>query len=127
MVQALKATTEPPTSNKKRKDSDGPAPPKPAKQPKQDPTNSRGEPPTKPRAIDPPRKVYRPGLPNVYREPELKDDPNDGLDYFYKDYGKSLSAQKEPLPPRTDKIKFDVATHSQELERNLNLKAAPSH
>ena len=81
-VQALKTMTKPPTSNQKRKDNNSPDLSKQTKQPKQDPANSRDEPPTRIRVIDPPRKIYRPGLPNVYCEPELNDDPNDGLDYL---------------------------------------------
>ena len=49
----------------------------------------------------------------------------DGLDYLYKNYGKSLRKQHAPLPPRDNVIEFDIRQDPTELECNLNLHGCP--
>ena len=50
------------------------------------------------------KKVYRNPLPSTYKETELLEDLNDGMEWVLRDYGTSLKKTKDPLPPRYDII-----------------------
>ena len=53
-------------------------------------------------------KVYRPPLPSTYKEKKLSEDLNDGMEWVFRDYGRSLNQEKHPLTPRDDVMGFDV-------------------
>ena len=72
------------------------------------------------------KKVYRHPLPSTYKETELSEDLNDGMEWVFIDYGRSLKQEKEPLPPRDDVMEFDVITNTKELKNNLRLQGFPS-
>jgi hypothetical protein len=79
----------------------------------------------KPGVIIAPSKIYRPGLPSLYRDPPLGDDLLDDSDWIYKENGKSLRKAKTELPPRDDIIEFDTPRDSAELMKNLKLYGCP--
>ena len=80
----------------------------------------------KPGVIVAPSKIYRPGLPSLYRDPPLGDDLLDDSDWIYKENGKSLRKAKTELPPRDDVIEFDTPRDSAELMKNLKLSGCPA-
>ena len=49
-----------------------------------------------------PRKIYRPPLPSLYKEPNLGPDCLLHLEWVAKPHGLSLWKEKTPLPPRAD-------------------------
>ena len=72
------------------------------------------------------KKVYRPPLPSTCTETEISEDLNDGMEWVLRDYGLSLKQTKYPLPPRYDRMEFDVQTNTKESEKNLKLQDRPS-
>ena len=54
------------------------------------------------------KKVYRPSLPSTYKETELLEELNDGMEWVLIDYGVSLNQAKYPLPHRGYLMEFDV-------------------
>ena len=45
---------------------------------------------------------------------------------MFRDYGRSLKQEKEPLPPGDDVMEFDVITNTEDPENNLKLQGFPS-
>ena len=72
-------------------------------------------------------KLYRPPLPSTYKETELSYDLNGDLEWVFRDYGKSLNQEKEPLPPRDNVADFNLNTGANEFEKNLKLHGCPSY
>ena len=58
------------------------------------------------------KKFYRPPLPYTYKEMELSEDHNDGMEWVFREYGRSLNRAKEPLPSRNDVMIFYVQTNT---------------
>ena len=77
-----------------------------------------GKPPTEKGVIRKRKKVYMPPLPSTYKETELLDDLNDGMEWVFRDYEISLKQAKDPLQPRYDVMEFDVLNNTKELEKN---------
>ena len=48
------------------------------------------------------KKVFSPTLPSTYKETELSEDLNDGMEWVFRDYGRFLNQAKFPLPHRDD-------------------------
>ena len=65
------------------------------------------------------KKVYRTTLPFTYKETELSEDLNDGMEWVFRDYRRYLKQSKEPLPHMYGVMEFDVTTNKKELENNL--------
>ena len=55
------------------------------------------------------------------------EDLRDGMEYVFRDYGRSLKEEKNPLPSRDNVMQFDVRNNTKELENNLNLQGCPSN
>jgi len=72
------------------------------------------------------RKIYRPPLTSLYRDPDYLPDSADSLDVVLGEHGKSLWKDKEPLPPRTEWIKFEPED-KKELDRNAKWGGCPSN
>ena len=72
------------------------------------------------------KKVYWPPLPSTYEETELSEDLNDGMEWVFRYYGRSLKQKKDPLPPRDNLMEFNVRTNTKELEKKLKLQGCPS-
>ena len=72
------------------------------------------------------KKVYTPRLPSTYKETELSEELNDGMEWVLRDYRISLNQEKDPLPPRDDVIEFYVKTNTKALENNLIPQGCPS-
>ena len=64
-------------------------------------------------------------MPPTYKETEISEDLNDGMEWVFRDYGRSLNQEKYPLPHRDDLMEFVVRSNTKELERNLNLRGCP--
>ena len=79
-------------------------------------------------AVEMPKKVYRPPLTSLYREPDLGSDPLDGMDWLFACHGKSLRQLKEPLPPRPEEdiIRY-TKNDEEELLNNLDLSKVPNN
>ena len=58
------------------------------------------------------KKVYMPPLPYTYKENELSEDLNDGMEWLVREYGISLNQAKDLLPPRDDMMEFDTKTNT---------------
>ena len=54
-------------------------------------------------------------LPSTYKEIGFQEDNNDGMEWVFIDYGRSLKQAKDPLPPRDDVMEFDVKNNTKEL------------
>ena len=54
------------------------------------------------------KKVYRPKLPSTYKETDLSEDLNYGMEWVFRDCGRPLKQANDPLPPRDNVIEFDV-------------------
>ena len=67
-------------------------------------------------------KFYRPPLPSTYKGKEIFDSLNDGMEWVFRDYGRSLKQEKYPLPPRDYVVGVYVHTNSKELEKSLKLQ-----
>ena len=52
------------------------------------------------------KKVYRAPLPSTYKETEVSEELNDGMEWVFRDYRRSLNQAKDPLPPMYDVIEF---------------------
>ena len=72
------------------------------------------------------KKFYRPPLPYTYKEMELSEDHNDGMEWVFREYGRSLKQAKDPLPPRDDVMEFDVQSNTKESGKNIKLQGLPS-
>ena len=68
------------------------------------------------------KKVYRLPLLSIYKEMDLPEDLNDGMEWVIRYYGKSLRQEKNPLPPRDEVMEFDGQTNTKESENNLKLQ-----
>ena len=51
---------------------------------------------------------------------------NDGMEWVFRYYGRSLNQAKESLPPRDDVMEFYVRTNTKDLEKNMKLLGCPS-
>ena len=80
-----------------------------------------GKNPTEQGVIRTGKKVYRPPLTSTYKETELLEDLNDGMECLFRDYGRSFKKKKDPLQPRDDMMEFYVKTYTNELDQNLKL------
>ena len=67
-------------------------------------------------------KFYSPPLPSTYKETQILEDLNDGMEWVFRDYGRSLNKSKAPLQPRYDVDEFYVQTNTKELDKNLKLQ-----
>ena len=72
------------------------------------------------------KKIYRPPLQSTYKETELSEDLNYGMEWVFRDFGRSLKQAKDPLQPRDDVMEFNVQTNTKELENNLKLQGWPN-
>ena len=72
------------------------------------------------------KKFYRSPLPSTYKEMELLEDLNDGLEWVFRDYGIYFRQVKDTLPPRDDVREFLVRNNTKYLENNLKLQRLPS-
>lgn len=83
------------------------------------------------RPVEVPRKVYRPPLTSMYKEPSLGPDLLENSEWTFESFGNALLHQKDELPPRAndgfDVIAFDLSTDHDELDRNLSLDGCPEH
>ena len=52
------------------------------------------------------RKFYRPQLPLTYKETELSEELNYGMEWALRDYFRSLNQAKDPIPSRYDTADF---------------------
>ena len=55
-------------------------------------------------------KLDRPPLLSTYKETELSEDLNVGMERVFRDYRRSLNQAKDPLTPGDDMMEFDVKT-----------------
>ena len=85
-----------------------------------------GKPHTKKVVIHTVNKFYRLPLPSTYKETELLEELNNGMEWVLRDYGRSIKQEKGPLPPRDDVVEFNVHTNTKELENNLKIQGYPS-
>ena len=72
------------------------------------------------------KKIYSPPLTYNYKERELSEDLNGGMECFLREYWRYLKKYKDPLPPRNNVVEFDVWNNSKELEKNLKLQVSHS-
>ena len=68
------------------------------------------------------KKVYKPPLTSTYKETEHSEDLNDGMEWLFREYKRSLNQEKYPLPPRDDVMEFYVQTNTKELENIIKLQ-----
>ena len=71
------------------------------------------------------KKFYRPALPSTYKETGISEDLNSGMEWVFRDYGRSLKQKNNPLPTREYMIKCDVQTNTKEREKNPNYRFFP--
>ena len=57
---------------------------------------------------------------------DFSEDLNNGMEWVFRDYGRSLKQSKYPLPPRDVVMEFNVQTNTKELEKNLKIQGCPS-
>ena len=67
-----------------------------------------------------------PPLPSTYKETELSEDINNGVEWVFRDYWTPLKKSKDPLPPRDDVVKFYVKNNAKELDNILKLQGCRS-
>ena len=72
------------------------------------------------------KKFYRPPLTSTYKETELLEELNNGMEWVLRDYGRSIKQEKGPLPPRDDVVEFDVWNNAKELDNNMKLQVCPN-
>ena len=71
--------------------------------------------------------MYRPTLTSTYKETGLPEDLNDGMEWVFRDYGRSLNQEKYILPPRDGVMEFEVRTNTKHSEKNLKQQGCSSY
>ena len=81
------------------------------------------------KAVEPEKRIYRPGITNEYLEPEIFPDTNAGMDILCEDLGNSLWQKRDELPARNpDTItKFDPHIHQKEFDDSIQWDDCPEH
>ena len=72
------------------------------------------------------KKVYRPPLPSTYKETEISEELNDGMEWVFRYYRRLLNQTNEPLSSRDDIMELGVLPNTNGLEKNLKLQGFPS-
>ena len=82
---------------------------------------------TKP--IVPAKRTYRPGIANVYEEPEVFPDTYDQMDVMYGNLGNSIWQRRKELPERNpdEILKFDPKKHQKEFDDSIQWADCPEH
>ena len=65
------------------------------------------------------RKVYIPPLIFTYNETEISENLNYGMELVFRDYGRSLKLEKDPVTTSDDMMDLYVSTDDISLEKNL--------
>ena len=52
-----------------------------------------------------------PPLPSTYKETELSEELNYGIEWVFRYYRSSVKQAKNPLPPRENVMKFNLRTN----------------
>ena len=65
------------------------------------------------------RKFYIPPLIFTYNETEISENLNYGMELVFRDYGRSLKLEKDPVTTSDDMMDLYVSTDDISLEKNL--------
>ena len=57
----------------------------------------------------------QPSISSTYKETELSEKLNDGMEWVFRDYGIPSKKEKVPLPPRDDMMEFDVRNNTKNV------------
>jgi hypothetical protein len=85
----------------------------------------KGEHPDGSKPVKVPKRVWRPRIRTVYKEPEDLLDTSSGLDWLFEDNGKVIIENHAAVPPRDGIIKYDPAKHAAEIDKNLQWRDCP--